>query len=169
MEARIEQWSAARPGRAGPRLVTHAPVPDSSATFAPWATIRPSFRCTAWLGTSPGVERWWFPQNFERLDVPFLFETADNPDLDPPADADFFADLEAWRAECEISRQIVAAHDLDDTARQLDWDEEVDLRWLVLRMITEDVALCQVLRCRGRCPGQARLFLWTRLEAHSGR
>ena len=29
-----------------------------------------------------GVERWWFQQNFERRDVPFLFIAADNPDLD---------------------------------------------------------------------------------------
>jgi hypothetical protein len=38
-----------------------------------------------------GVERWWFQQNFERRDVPFLFFTADDPDrdFDPPADADF--------------------------------------------------------------------------------
>jgi hypothetical protein len=36
-----------------------------------------------------GVERWWFQQNFERRDVPFLFFTADNPtlDFDPPSDA----------------------------------------------------------------------------------
>jgi len=76
-----------------------------------------------------GVERWWFQQNFEHRDVPFLFFTADNPELDfdPPSDAD----LEAWRAECAVSREIVAAHDLDDTARPLDWHEDVDLRWLV--------------------------------------
>lgn len=45
-----------------------------------------------------GVERWWFQQNFERRDVPCLFFTADNPDLDfdPPSDADIAADLEAW-------------------------------------------------------------------------
>jgi hypothetical protein len=29
-----------------------------------------------------GVERWWFQQNFERRDVPFLSFAADNPDLD---------------------------------------------------------------------------------------
>ncbi|MFM6851618.1 MAG: DUF664 domain-containing protein, partial [Terrabacter sp.] len=42
-----------------------------------------------------GVERWWFQQNFERRDVPFLFFTEDQPDLDfePPADADFADDL----------------------------------------------------------------------------
>ncbi|WP_374971423.1 DinB family protein [Terrabacter sp. BE26] len=91
-----------------------------------------------------GVERWWFQQNFERRDVPFLFFTEDNPDLDfnPPADADFGADLRTWRAECAVSRGIVAAHDLDDTARPLDWYEDVDLRWLVLRMITEYAQHC---------------------------
>ena len=91
-----------------------------------------------------GVERWWFQQNFERRDVPFLFFTADNPDLDfePPPDADLAADLAAWRAECQVSREIVAAHDLDDTARPLDWDEVVDLRWLVLRMIGEYAQHC---------------------------
>lgn len=91
-----------------------------------------------------GVERWWFQQNFERRDVPFLFFTADDPDLDfhPPSDADFAADLDVWRAECAVSREIVAAHDLDDTARPLDWSEDVDLRWLVLRMITEYAQHC---------------------------
>ena len=90
------------------------------------------------------VERWWFQQNFERRDVPLLFFTADNPDLDfdPPAGADFADDLQTWRAECAVSRQIVAAHDLDDTARPLDWHEDVDLRWLVLRMITEYAQHC---------------------------
>ena len=89
-------------------------------------------------------ERWWFQQNFERRDVPFLFVTTDQPnlDFDPPEDADFAADLAAWRAECEESRRIVAAHDLDDTARPLDWHEDVDLRWLVLRMVTEYAQHC---------------------------
>jgi len=87
-----------------------------------------------------GVERWWFQQNFERRDVPFLYVGAD--DFEPPADADFSADLEAWRAECAVSREIVAAHDLDDTARPLDWYEDVDLRWLVLRIITEYAQHC---------------------------
>jgi hypothetical protein len=91
-----------------------------------------------------GVERWWFQQNFEYRDVPFLFFAADNPnlDFDPPSDADFAADLAAWRAECAVSREIVPAHDLDDTARPLDWHEDVDLRWLVLRMITEYAQHC---------------------------
>ncbi len=91
-----------------------------------------------------GVERWWFQQNFERRDVPFLFISADDPnlDFDPASEADFAADLQTWRAECAVSREIVAAHDLDDTARPLDWYEDVDLRWLVLRMITEYAQHC---------------------------
>ena len=91
-----------------------------------------------------GVERWWFQQNFERRDVPFLFFTEDDPglDFDPPLDADFSADLGTWRAECVVSREIVAAHDLDDIARPLDWYEDVDLRWLVLRMISEYAQHC---------------------------
>jgi hypothetical protein len=91
-----------------------------------------------------GVERWWFQQNFVRRDVPLLFSTADDPhlDFDPPSDADFAADLEVWRAECAVSREIVAAHDLGDTARPLDWYEDVDLRWLVLRMISEYAQHC---------------------------
>jgi hypothetical protein len=91
-----------------------------------------------------GVERWWFQQNFEHRDVPFLFITAEEPDLDfdLPADADFEVDLATWRTECQVSRQIVAAHDLDDTARPLDWQEDVDLRWLVLRMLTEYAQHC---------------------------
>ena len=91
-----------------------------------------------------GCERWWFQQNFERRDVPFLFFTEDNPDLDfdLPSDADFAADLDIWRAECSVSREIVTAHDLDDTARPIDWHEDVDLRWLVLRMITEYAQHC---------------------------
>lgn len=91
-----------------------------------------------------GVERWWFQQNFERRDVPFLFFTQDEPDLDfdPPPDADFATDLATWRAECAVSRDIVAAHGLDDTARPLDRDDDVDLRWLLLRMIAEYARHC---------------------------
>ena len=76
--------------------------------------------------------------------MPFLFFTEDNPtlDFDLPTDANFAADLETWRDECAVSREIVAAHDLDDTARPLDWYEDVDLRWLVLRMITEYAQHC---------------------------
>ncbi|WKN50313.1 DinB family protein [Nocardioides sp. Arc9.136] len=87
-----------------------------------------------------GVERWWFQQNFERRDVPLLHVGSE--DFEPPPGADLRADLEVWRAECAVSREVVDAHDLDDTARPLDWDEVVDLRWLVLRMIAEYAQHC---------------------------
>src|SRR3954454_11597207 len=53
-----------------------------------------------------GVERWWFQQNFERRDVPFLFFTEDEPglDFDPPSDADFMADLELACGVCGLPR-----------------------------------------------------------------
>lgn len=104
------------------------------------------------------VERWWFQQNFERRDVPFLFFTVDEPDLDfdPPPEADFQADLVAWRTECDVSRQIFATHDLDDRARPLDWYEDVDLRWLILRMITEYAQHCgHIDLLRERVDGRA--------------
>jgi hypothetical protein len=63
------------------------------------------------------VERWWFQQNFERHDVPVLHPGS--TDFEPPPD-----------------------HDLDDVARPLDWHEDVDLRWLLLRMITEYAQHC---------------------------
>ena len=87
-----------------------------------------------------GVERWWLRINFAREDVPMLFYTDDNPDLDfdPPADADAFTDLEVWREECEESRRVVAAHDLDDEGRMLlGAGDSFSLRWVVLRMIAE--------------------------------
>ena len=82
----------------------------------------------------------------------FTQDTEDNPDLDfnPPPDADFGSDQDAWRAECEISRDIVAAHDLDDTARPLDWHEDVDLRWLMLRMITSTPSTVGTPICSAR-------------------
>ncbi len=87
-----------------------------------------------------GVERWWFQQNFARREVPLLY--LGDADVEPPVDADFAADLAGWRAECAASREIVAAHDLDDRARPLDWDEEVDLRWVMLRMVCEYAQHC---------------------------
>lgn len=87
-----------------------------------------------------GAERWWFQQNVERRDVPMLFVGDD--DFEPPPDADFATDLTTWRTECAVSREIVAAHDLDDTARPLDSSNEVDLRWVLLWMITEYARHC---------------------------
>jgi hypothetical protein len=77
-----------------------------------------------------------------RRTVPLLHRRQPDPRLRSALGRDFAADLEAWRAECAVSRDIVAAHDLDDIARPLDWYEDIDLRWPVLRMITEYAQHC---------------------------
>jgi len=63
-----------------------------------------------------GVERWWFSRTSSTATCRSSSSPPTNPelDVDPPSDADVAADLEAWRAECAVSREIVAAHDLDD-------------------------------------------------------
>src|SRR5688572_18617367 len=52
-----------------------------------------------------GVERWWFRIQLAGEDVPMLFYTDDDPDLDFDfgEDADPVADLSTWRAECAVS------------------------------------------------------------------
>ena len=85
-----------------------------------------------------GVERWWFQQNFAGADVPMLFYTDENPDLDfDPTDDDPQADLEIWRRECAISREIVERSDLTAIGHGVFGDMEFNLRWLMLRMISE--------------------------------
>jgi Protein of unknown function (DUF664) len=83
-----------------------------------------------------GVERWWFRINFAGEDVPLLFYTDEQPDLDfEDLAGDPRAALAVWHQECERSRAIVAsAASLDAVgARQ----EPFTLRWLLLRMVAE--------------------------------
>lgn len=91
-----------------------------------------------------GVERWWFQIQFAGADVPMLFYTDDNPDLDfePPATDDPAADLEVWRTECAKSRAIVAAASLDDTGVMKTGKERFSLRWLLADMATEYARHC---------------------------
>lgn len=90
-----------------------------------------------------GVERWWFQQNFAGADVPMLFYTDDDPDLDfGPTDDDPQTDLEIWRAECAKSRAIVEDAELTDIGHPVVGDEQFNLRWLMLRMIAEYAQHC---------------------------
>ncbi len=90
-----------------------------------------------------GVERWWFRLNFAHEDVPMLYYTDDDPDLDfEGTDGDPFVDLQVWRDECEQSRRVVAAAGLDDRAAPVVGDEPFTLRWVVLRMIAEYAQHC---------------------------
>ncbi len=90
-----------------------------------------------------GVERWWFRINFAHQDVPMLFYTDEEPDLDFDGLADDpEADLAIWRTECEQSRRIVAGAALDDTAAPVVGEATFSLRWLMLRMVSEYAQHC---------------------------
>ena len=84
------------------------------------------------------VERGWFRRTLDAEDVPEIYHEDDDPDAD-------FNNLESvsveqafasWREECERSRTIFAAHDLDDIAHRRD-GAEVSMRWILTHMVEE--------------------------------
>jgi uncharacterized damage-inducible protein DinB len=84
------------------------------------------------------VERNWFQRVLQRQrDCPpiFLDLEVEDSELVPLDDADWDADLAAWRQECEASRASAAQHGLDDTGVRR--GEEVSLRWIYVHMIEE--------------------------------
>ncbi|MGI5144875.1 DinB family protein [Plantactinospora sp. CA-294935] len=83
-------------------------------------------------------ERYWFRQQFARLDVPWLYYTPEQPDrdLEGIADADPATDLATLRDEIELARQAVAGRDLDDTFPG-NRGRDISLRWVYLHMIEE--------------------------------
>jgi uncharacterized damage-inducible protein DinB len=88
------------------------------------------------------VERGWFQQVFLGEDVPDLYPTPDDPDGDfnGVGDADVADAFRAFEAECEASRQAVAAaSDLDVLSKQGSsrTGELFSLRWVVTHMIEE--------------------------------
>jgi uncharacterized damage-inducible protein DinB len=85
-----------------------------------------------------GVERWWFQQLFLGLDLPSLYYTDDDPDMDFDAlDGNPAEVFGVWRAECERSREIVAEASLDDTFTRPRDSAPMSLRALMLHMVTE--------------------------------
>jgi hypothetical protein len=86
-----------------------------------------------------GVERWWFRIQFAGEDVPLLYYSDDDPDQDfETLDGDIGEAFAAWHAECQRSREIVAAAaSLDQTGTSLRTGEPFSLRWLMLHMIAE--------------------------------
>ena len=86
-----------------------------------------------------GTERWWFQQQFLSADVPHLYYTDDEPDLDfDGTDTTFAEAFAVWQTECATSRRIVAeAASLDVTGVQLSTGAPVSLRRIMLHMITE--------------------------------
>jgi hypothetical protein len=85
-----------------------------------------------------GTERWWFRQQFRGEDVPHLYYTDDDPDQDfGTLDGDPDEAFAVWQAECALSREIVAAADLEDTGIQRSSGQPISLRRIVLHMIAE--------------------------------
>ena len=86
-----------------------------------------------------GVERWWFRIQFAGEDVPLLYYSDDDPNQDfDTLDGDVAEAFAVWRAECERSREIVAAAaSLDRTGIQRSTGEPVSLRRALVNMIAE--------------------------------
>ena len=84
------------------------------------------------------VERNWFQRVLQRqptLEPLFIELGVYDSELVPLDDADWNADLAAWQAECEASRQAAAKFSLDDCG--LRRDEPCSLRWIYVHMIEE--------------------------------
>jgi len=86
-----------------------------------------------------GVERWWFRIQFAGEDVPMLYYSDDDPDQDfDSLEGDIEEAFDVWRAECQRSREIVAAAaSLDETGTRRSTGEPFSLRWLMVRLIAE--------------------------------
>jgi uncharacterized damage-inducible protein DinB len=84
------------------------------------------------------VERGWFRQgvNGETAITPLYYsEEQPDGDFDNVDDADVEQAFAAWRAACQQSREIIAAHALDHTfTRRGRW---ISLRWVLVHMIEE--------------------------------
>lgn len=85
------------------------------------------------------TEQTWF-------EVLFLGGADDGPQFrDDPEDADMRVDgvpldqlVDAYRAQCARSNEIIAAHGLDDVGRHPDYGSaQASLRWMIIHMIEE--------------------------------
>ena len=90
------------------------------------------------------VEQWWFEETFAGLPVVEYYATESD------RDADFHdltsATLEEVRtnydAACQRSRDLSAAHSLDEVAKKPNRNGAVDLRWIYVHMIEEFARHC---------------------------
>jgi uncharacterized damage-inducible protein DinB len=83
------------------------------------------------------VERSWFRRTLAGEDAPPLYYSDADPDGDfhLPVDVDSDASFATLRKEWDHSRQLTAAHSLDDCASRA--REPVSLRWILIHMIEE--------------------------------
>ena len=86
------------------------------------------------------VERGWFQRTLAGADSPPLYYDAEtNPegDFEIPDGVSFADDVTVFERECQRSREIAAAHGLDDTGIRGGENAEVSLRWIYVHMIEE--------------------------------
>jgi hypothetical protein len=89
------------------------------------------------------VERGWFRRcigGVSEADAPPIFydaETNIDGDFDDVDPATVDADMATWRAEIARSDEMLAQVDLDDIRHHDRWDEDLDVRWVVVHMIEE--------------------------------
>ena len=83
------------------------------------------------------VERNWFRRVLAGADIGFIWvdPALEDSELVPLDDADWEADLAAWKVECQASRDIAAKRELDDTG--LRRGRPCGLRWIYNHMIEE--------------------------------
>jgi hypothetical protein len=90
-----------------------------------------------------GCEQWWFQTQFGGDDTPQVYYSDEWPDQDFEDLSGPFEDaLATWHAMCARSREIVAAHSLDDTGIRQRTGEPTSLRAVMLKMITEYARHC---------------------------
>jgi hypothetical protein len=85
------------------------------------------------------VERSWFRRVLQRdPQAPYIWydPSVEDSDLAPLDGADWAADLTAWRAACEESRQAAASRGLDDVGMTRS-GQPCSLRWIYVHMIEE--------------------------------
>jgi uncharacterized damage-inducible protein DinB len=85
-----------------------------------------------------GAERWWFRVQFAGEDVALLHYSDHDPNQDfDVLDGNVDEAFAVWRAECERSREIVAATPLDATGTPRPGGEPVALRRVLVHMLAE--------------------------------
>ncbi|WP_163568639.1 DUF664 domain-containing protein [Fodinicola feengrottensis] len=85
-----------------------------------------------------GAERWWFRLQFAGQDVPMIYYSDEDPEQDfDDLAGDVEEALARWKQECQLSRDIVAEADLDQTGTEIRTGKPVSLRVILVKMIAE--------------------------------
>jgi hypothetical protein len=85
------------------------------------------------------VEQWWFNVRAAGQPEHPLYGTDENPDgdFDDIAGADAEADIAAYRAQWQASRDAVAPLSLDHTFWHPRYEKQISVRWVYLHMLEE--------------------------------